>query len=410
MRYRAVDCQGFAGGFTLGVVQAGFELVGKREMQGGFGVANCEANRHLLGDRWQTEAVDPSEWTPVDAELVFGNPPCSGFSVMSNKTFRGADSKINHCMWAFVRYAARVRPQVAIFESVQPAYSDKNGGRALMQALRKELEGLTNEQWGLWHVKHNAYSVGGAAMRKRYFWLASRLPFGVEVPVPRRLPTLEDVIGDLENVPLTWEAQPYRSPPSWWARSRRADWVDGHIDVDAPLITRIKDLMAEVEWNPREHIALVARRCYERRGRLPESWAHNESKLVARDFYMGYTTPTRWDYAQPARVVTGGALGSVVHPRLPRTITHREAARILGFPDDWQIAPLRNLSGLGMTWGKGITVDCGRWIGEWARAALDGSPGSYVGESVGDREWLIDVTHSYKKCTTINGSHVSRGT
>jgi len=37
--YRAVDCQGFAGGFTLGMVQAGFHLVGKREMKAGFGVA-----------------------------------------------------------------------------------------------------------------------------------------------------------------------------------------------------------------------------------------------------------------------------------------------------------------------------------------------------------------------------------
>lgn len=74
---RAVDVLGFAGGFTLGVVQAGFELVGKREMKGGFGVANCEANRALLGNGWKSQAVDPAEWEVLPAELVFGNPPCS---------------------------------------------------------------------------------------------------------------------------------------------------------------------------------------------------------------------------------------------------------------------------------------------------------------------------------------------
>lgn len=64
---------------TLGVVQAGFELVGKREMPGGFGVANCAANKHVLGHNWQAEVCVPEGWTPVrDAHLLFGNPPCSG--------------------------------------------------------------------------------------------------------------------------------------------------------------------------------------------------------------------------------------------------------------------------------------------------------------------------------------------
>jgi hypothetical protein len=75
---RAVDVHGFAGGFTLGMVEAGFELAGKRENKAGFGIPNCEANRHLLGTNWKSEAVDPAEWTVVnDAQVVFGNPPCS---------------------------------------------------------------------------------------------------------------------------------------------------------------------------------------------------------------------------------------------------------------------------------------------------------------------------------------------
>src|ERR1035437_767860 len=59
MTLDAIDCQGFAGGFTLGAVQAGFRLVGKREHPGAFGVASCEANRHLLGNDWQTEVSEP---------------------------------------------------------------------------------------------------------------------------------------------------------------------------------------------------------------------------------------------------------------------------------------------------------------------------------------------------------------
>ena len=48
-----------------------------------------------------------------------------------------------------------------------------------------------------------------------------------------------------------------------------------------------------------------------------------------------------------------------------------------------------------MTWGKGITVDCGRWIGEWIYRALDGSPGGYDGVSIGENEYDINVTNDY---------------
>lgn len=75
---QAIDTFGFAGGFTLGMVQAGFELVGKRELPGGFGVANCEANHHLLGDKWETQVGPPESWEVIDGTaVVFGNPPCS---------------------------------------------------------------------------------------------------------------------------------------------------------------------------------------------------------------------------------------------------------------------------------------------------------------------------------------------
>ena len=382
----------------MGMVQAGFTLVGKREMQGGFGVANCEANRHLLGDAWRSEAVAPEHWSTVPADVVFGNPPCSGFSVMSSKTFRGADSKINHCMWAFVEYAARVRPQVAVFESVQLARTSDDG-HALMQALRRDLEERTGENWNLHHVRHNAIVVGGAAIRRRYFWLASRIPFGVERPKLQGFPRLNDVIGDLANLGTTWLPQPYRAPASWWSSSRRSPsgTVDGHVHMDNPLTRRIRDLLDGVEWKPNEAIGKVASRHWDEHGKLPDSWQHMEEKVVKNDFQMGFTTPTRWDGERYGRVVTGAGLHCIVHPWLPRTATHREVARILGFPDDWKIHPLRNVGGLNITWGKGITVDCGRWIGRWIRAALDGTPGSERGVEIGDREYDIDHTNGYPK-------------
>ncbi len=395
--YTAVDVQGFAGGFTLGMAQAGFELVGKREMKGGFGVANCEANRHLLGENWKTESCDPADWTRVDADVVFGNPPCSAWSVMSTKEFRGAESPILHCTQAFVDYAARVMPQVAVFESVQQART-KPDGLEFMRKLRVDMEEKTGVKWTLYHVRHNAYSVGGCAQRRRYFWVVSRIPFGIEIPKYDRYPTLNDAIADLSSLESTWSAQPYQTDGGWWSEPRRSSTglVDGHSWIDNPLTKRIRDLLAGTEWLQRDDVAKVARRHYEQHGHLPESWRYSEEKLVKQNFFMGFTTPVRWPGDEPARVITGGGLVMVVHPTEPRTITHRETARILGFPDDWKIEPLRGVSGLNMTWGKGITVDCGRWIGEWISAALDGNPGTHTGELLGEDEYDIDVTNVWK--------------
>lgn len=394
---RFVDCQGFAGGFTLGMVRAGWELVGKREMGGGFGVANCEVNRHLLGDGWETQIGDWDTWEPLQVEAVVGNPPCSGFSLMSHRDFRGVDSKINACMWAFQDYVARVMPQVAAFESVQQAYS---GGLPLMRALREKLEQQTGEKWTLHHVLHNALSVGGAAMRKRYFWVVSRVPFGVEEPSVRRIPTFRDAIGDLEGLAQTWEKQPYRRPPSWWAEPARTEngLVDCHVGLKTSLhVRRTIDLLDQVTWPQGQTVSDVARRYYESTGGLPETWDSKLPRLIEKDWQMGFIQPMRWKDQEPTRVITGSAMMTVVHPTEHRYLTHREIARIQGFPDDWTIrtAPARHT--LAPTWGKGIPVQCGEWLGHWLRAAVEGEPGSYVGDEGEDRdERVINVTYAYR--------------
>jgi len=397
---------GFAGGFTLGVTQAGFQLVGKRELKGGFGVPNCEANRELLGYQWRAEVGSAETWTvPVGgAELVFGNPPCSGFSVMSAKHFRGANSPINACMWHFVEYVARVMPQIAIFESVQMART-RPDGLELMRALHHDLETRTGQQWDLHHVRHNAYALGGAAQRRRYFWVVSRVPFGVERFPLRGLPTLNETIQDLDGLALTWSEQPYRRPATWWSEDRRSPTgaVDGHVTVKNPLTRRIDDLIKTVGWPDGRSIADVARTYYEKHSRLPDSFAATAEKIIKNDFNMGFTTPIRWTGTNPARVITGGSLLTAIHPFLDRTLTHREAARVMGFPDDWRLWPLRNQSGLLMTHGKGITVDCGRWIATWARSALDDQPGEIRGVEIGEREYDVNLTHAYRDLVGSTG-------
>jgi site-specific DNA-cytosine methylase len=398
---RAVDCQGFAGGFTTGVVRAGFKLVHKAEMAAGFGVVNCTSNRHVLGYDWQVQTCDPSEWEPVEAEFVFGNPPCSGFSLLSNRSFRGVDSPINHCMHALVGYAGAIDPQVIAFESVAQAYKE---GLPLMRQLHQKLMAQTgHDDWQLYHVLHNNLSVGGCAVRRRYFWVASRVPLEFSYPELSYLPTVRDAIQDLEHLALTWELQPYGSPDfgTRWSRQLRAPggYTDGHHPLpDDTGDRRLWALREHSEpWEEGETLRDWARRTYDRLGTLPEPWTQQQlQRHVEKEWDgFGFHQPKRWRYDRQAHVITGGSPGSVVHPTQYRHLTMREVARIMGFPDTWRIAPYRDSRTMKESWGKGIPVHSGLWLARCVRAALEGRQpeGELAPHQLTlDQEHIVDVT------------------
>lgn len=110
---------------------------------------------------------------------------------------------------------------------------------------------------------------------------------------------------------------------------------------------------------------------------------------------MGFYQLHRWKANAPARVVTGGAHLLVMHPAENRLLTLREVARVQGFPDHWNIAPLVRNEGAGKVgplFGKGIAVEAGQWISSMVSAALDGQPASLTGTEIGERERLVDLT------------------
>lgn len=386
-----IACQSFAGGFDLGAVQAGARLVHKVEQVGGFGLDSVRANRHLLGHTWDTQACDPSGWEVLPAHAVFGNPPCSGFSNMTSIDKRGVNASVNACMWEFARYVARVRPLIAAFESVSAAYSN---GLKLMRQLREFVELTTGATWTLHHVLHNARALGGPATRRRYFWVISRVRFGVAQPLLPTVPLLADVLDDLVPLRETWEAQPYLSPATEWVEPRRSarGLVDGHHTGGGQLDTKVRELAEWIDWQPGELQSSALRRCHEKHGELPPAWKGIERSIVEKDFFRRYTSTDRWDGDKPGRVINGDGPLTGVHPLLPRPFTHREAARLMGFPDDWRILPLRGLgSALRRTWGKGITVDAGRWLAHWVQQSIRGEAGPLTGTPVGEREFEVSV-------------------
>jgi site-specific DNA-cytosine methylase len=401
-----VDCNGLAGFMSYGFVKSGMKMLDRTGTLD-FGNRVAEANRHLLGKDWTAFfSDDVSEWPVHNADVVLGCPPCSGWSVWSIGS-RGPDAAVHEHTRAFMRYAAAVKPKIIVFECVQQAFTQ---GRAVMAKYRDMVEELSGKEYDLYHVKMNNLQVGGFSYRARYFWVAAErgLPFGAHAQAPAELPKVRDIIGDLAPLELMWESQNYIGQPSKYVEKLRSETgkVSGHQNKNNPdtqRISEIFDILGNDGWPAMMTIDYALKSAVEKnQDKFPQSWQFKEEKLRATDFSMGFSIPCRWDGDSYCHVLTGGALDHVIHPDLPRRITHREAARIQGLPDDWEFTSVKDYSMLGATWGKAVSAQAATWIGEATAAALNGEPNGPQGELIGDREYLIDTDkgftrHSVKK-------------
>lgn len=437
MSVSALSCQTYAGGFDVGAVQAGLKLIGHVEAEGGFGLANCEANRHILGNEWKGQVGKPETWEPVPADVIIANPPCSAFSSMAygaRGMVYGVENKINQCMWNMIDYAGKVKPQMVIMESVQGAAV---AGTPLMRRLRDKLEQLTGKKYWLVHVLQNNAALGGGSNRRRYFMVLSQVPFGVDLPNFNPPPVLREVIGGLEGLdPYIYGAQEYpdgikaggtvnpraKFVDSEWAQLNvvnPAGTVDGHSTV--PTAThhyqRAIDLMDEEPideeggtWPQGRCMVVAMRRYYVKHGKLPERWHTLDRRgrwvdeaYIDVNMEMGWNRPKRWHNEKVPLVITGAAMYYVLHPTQRRFLTHRECARILGFPDAWLIAPNQHDRDMPAWWGKGTSTHPAKWISGWAKRCIEGNPGSYFGTPMVehprlakhgeyDREYVIDAS------------------
>lgn len=384
---KAVDLMGFAGGFAVGVDQAGFDVVAKREPSkfNGFGMPQVLYNMPWVDG----QVAPPEDWDlPADADidLVYGCPPCSGFSQLSyiNTVTAGAivgpDAPINECMTWFVDYVARVRPPIMVMESVSVAFKN---GKEFMEALWERLRDRSGVDYQMTHVVMNNSLIGGDVIRPRYFFVAHTEPFGVglEFVEPR---TMIEVIGDLpkrdEWDDPDWAHHTIRGTAvdRWrktfkWLKEQGREWRQG---------TRLPDNVEGMT--------------------PPEFWLRPDGQILKRNqtghpvlshWYSSDPFSTvRWTADKPFGVIVGDSLNRAMHPTAPRPITFREAARLVSLPDDWSLRRLVE-SNSGAELGKAVTGAAGKWIAHWARMSLEGTPGEYAGvpQDYDPRIRVIDV-------------------
>jgi DNA (cytosine-5)-methyltransferase 1 len=303
-RLVAIDSFAGAGGLSLGLMQAGWEIplafdhdpIAVKTYHHNLGAHVCE---------WDAEAVrgeDLMKQTmlrPGECDLLAGGPPCQGFSLQR----RGSrHDPRNQLSLVFLKWVRSLRPKAFLIENVPAIRSVR--GREVIAAVERVVAELG---YGLSVSTVNALDYGTAQNRRRAFivGMADHRKFAWPNPTNVQL-TVHDVIADLPSPPadgtchelVSNHYREARLSPTNLARIRSVP--EGGSRLDLP-----------------EHLQLDCHRSGHRHldtyGRL--AWNQPSGTITAR-----FDSFTR---------------GRFGHPVEDRSITLREGARLQGFPDNF---------------------------------------------------------------------------
>lgn len=338
MPYRpvAVDLFCGAGGMSLGFEQAGFDIAVAVDSDAHH-VATHERNfpygKVLLRSVADVSGAELRELAGAEIDLVFGGPPCQGFSHMG---LRDALDPRNTLVSEFARVVREVCPKAFVMENVPGMQTGKTRPifEHVLDSFRAAGYRIT------WPVRTlNASDFGVPQTRERLFVLGVREDLGVaEIPYPTicgTKVTVAEALEDLPDVDLHESLQtdsviPYdRAPVSPYARIRRGAQSDPN-DLSHPRLWE-RELCTGCQRV--KHGAEVIR-LYDATPPGSMVPGHKLPRLAPEGF------------APTLRAGSGSEHGSYtaprpVHPFRPRCITAREAARLHGYPDWFRFYPAK---------------------------------------------------------------------
>jgi DNA (cytosine-5)-methyltransferase 1 len=144
-RLTCIDLFAGAGGFSLGVSQAGFNVVAAVEIDKG----TCDtlrANREYfpnmliierdIRELSGAELLDMVGMKRGELFLLVGSPPCQGF-LFANTKNRSLDDPRNKLMFEYIRMVKEIQPKVFYIENVPGLFAFKDFFYSLMQLLEE---------------------------------------------------------------------------------------------------------------------------------------------------------------------------------------------------------------------------------------------------------------------------------
>jgi DNA (cytosine-5)-methyltransferase 1 len=275
-----------------------------------------------------------------DIDVVFGGPPCQGFSLIGK---RALDDERNQLVFHFLRVIDELRPKYFVMENVKGMVTGKHKRviTEIIQLVAKLGYQVTDPYQVL-----NACHYGVPQDRERLFLLGARqdcdlaaypTPQTQPVQTKRKLPpTLRDLpptptvaealfdLPDADQIPVLWDqdwVEVDLKPPSHYASILRGEQVDP------------ADYAYPRQWDARRMTSSL------RTKHTPTSIARflntipGQVEPVSR--FLKLDPNGICNTLRAGTPSSRGAFTSPrpIHPIVPRCITVREAARLHSYPD-----------------------------------------------------------------------------
>lgn len=351
-----VDLFAGAGGLSLGLENAGFELVHAVEVDED-ARATFATNRDGMNPEELTGDIRDVKKRKVNTtvgretvDLVAGGPPCQGFSEVISPD--GSDDR-NQLFRNFVEWVDELDPAVALFENVRGM--EKTAGGEFLAAVKESFEQMGYDAT---HRVVQASDFGVPQLRRRLIVIATKQeknPFdGFELD-PVETPGVMDGIGDLPSLGPGEERTEYGSPPE---SVLQQDLRNGSKRLSSHVAANHSDEMVEMI----SHIPDGGDRTAIPENLQPSSGYHNSYSRLRSD--------------EPAVAITSNmskpSSARCIHPFQNRGLTPREGARLQTFPDTYEF--VGGLVSIRRQIGNAVPPYLGEALGYYLKESALGTP------------------------------------
>lgn len=328
---KAIDLFSGCGGMSLGFLQAGFDITKAVEFDSVIAktyAANFP-NVHLAVE--DIKDVDESGFfISGEADVIIGGPPCQGFSMAGARIRRGfIDDPRNYLFKHYYNVVKTVRPRAFVMENVKGMLSMQNGA-ILAEIIRlfEDKEAFNGEPYRIYPKLVDASDFGIPQKRERLLligisgksinlddaWSETKSHIARESDCFFNKTSVRDAIGNLPT-------------PS----------TDGIVENPIPETDYQRYLACDRNQLTNHSASKHSKRVVERMARIKPGQNFTSLSEEIKSVHSGSYGRLSWD--EPASTITTRfdtpAGGRFTHPQENRTLTHREAARIQSFRDDF---------------------------------------------------------------------------
>lgn len=361
----AIDLFSGAGGFSLGMEQSGINV--KVAIEFDSDIAKTYSYNHpdtiMINEDIRNIKVNEKDPTNgklsleneidlEDIDLIFGGPPCQGFSmsgyrIRKNNSF--FDDDRNKLFLDFYRFVKYIKPKVFIIENV-PGILNYDNGSVKDEIYTK----FSDLGYNISSKIFSAENFGVPQKRKRALFIGNNLGLDSHIFFPEETHTEEDFVtvwDAISDLPALENRQVIE--PTKYTIESQTTYQESMRDYKGNLLNN--HVPSKHTKKTIEILKMI--KPGQTMKDLPE-------RLRTKSVHSG--AYGRMEKNQPSYTITTRlntpSVGKITHPIENRTITPREAARLQSFPDNYKF--LGNITTVGIQIGNSVPPILAKAIGD----------------------------------------------